>query len=440
MQLKKLFAGIAAAATLLGGMALGTATANAAGPTDIGNHDIWVYSSYGNSGDDFKVPGDDGQLRTREFKYVKVADYANDNATAEGNALSTPAGLDQTLVRNALKAAFDGKDITVPETGDPMAWLGTLTSGMNKGNWGAFNDTLLAGSPALSDVTPTYYGDNTMSSSLLTFTFDTPGLYVIVDQDGDYTVPNPQDDNANCTITYHQIKPILAGTKLSGAMYNGIWQATGYFTLNKVDQKSTATSECFAGDIAFNSVDESNKALAGAKYQLSTVNKDGATVYAKFTLKDGKYVYAGTTTDAKDESTIVVSGADGKVTTSGLAKAEYTVTETAAPEGYAETVNGKNVLPKFALNVKPLFDGAVAVVYEYGAIEGGDPAGYVTISADKQTATVKNQKKSVITQLPLTGAAGIALFTVVAAALLGAGAFGAVRMRRQASAGRSVRA
>ena len=83
--------------------------------------------------------------------------------------------------------------------------------------------------------------------------------------------------------------------------------------------------------------------------------------------------------------------------------------------------------------------GDVANAFKLFTGDSYDAGGMTPLTKDA-TSTVHVEKKSTVTQLPLTGAAGIALFGVIAAALLGAGAFGAVRMRRQASAGRSVRA
>ena len=110
MKMRKLFAGIAAAATLLGGMALGAASAQADGSGTVVKSDV-----------NFTFTAQDAkQLTNRSLNAYKIADYVqygtDDNATY---GVQTADGVDRGTLKTALESAT-GK--TVSETGDLMAW------------------------------------------------------------------------------------------------------------------------------------------------------------------------------------------------------------------------------------------------------------------------------------------------------------------------------
>ena len=107
----------------------------------------------------------------------------------------------------------------------------------------------------------------------------------------------------------------------------------------------------------------------------------------------------------------------GLVQIKGLAAGTYTVEETEAPTSYAQ-----NFKVTFTVTISE--DGKVTF--------GQDALKQVTPSnngATTATATVKNVKN--VTQLPLTGAAGTTLFTVVALLVAGAGVTVAVKSRQR---------
>ena len=152
-------------------------------------------------------------------------------------------------------------------------------------------------------------------------------------------------------------------------------------------------------------VDDAN-ALAGAQFVVK--KKDG-----KF-LKQDTESKAWSSVDDQTDATVFTSGADGLVQFKGLAAGDYTVMETNAPNGYAQ-------------NFKVTFDVSIA---ENGTVTfKQDLLHQVTLPTDGQIATVKNVKS--ITQLPLTGAAGTTLFTVVALLVAGAGVTVAVKSRQR---------
>ena len=141
--------------------------------------------------------------------------------------------------------------------------------------------------------------------------------------------------------------------------------------------------------------------LAGAEFKVSA---DGGETFIKFS-QDANGVYYP---DANGNETLTSADGQGaqktlgKVAVRGLAEGTYTVQETKAPTGYAE-------------NFKVTFTVTI-----------GEDGGEGTLSADvlqqvnTTNKTVLNVKS--ITQLPLTGAAGTALFTVVAVLLAGVAA------------------
>lgn len=151
-----------------------------------------------------------------------------------------------------------------------------------------------------------------------------------------------------------------------------------------------------------------------ASFEFTKYQSDGTTVLAgaKFTVTkgekqlgftksdDGSYVY-----DPTAEPTTLKTPESGKVTVKGLGAGTYTVTETDAPEGYLDLG-----LPSFTVTVNA--NGTVKYT------EASDVFDLVAIAGT--TVSVKNVKS--ITQLPMTGAAGTALFTVLGLLIAGAGA------------------
>ena len=147
----------------------------------------------------------------------------------------------------------------------------------------------------------------------------------------------------------------------------------------------------------FTKQDADGNALAGAEFTISGDNID-----EDYTANGGV--------------TTVTSGDGGKVTFKGLAAGTYTVQETKVPNGFLQ-----NVKPEFTVTIDK--DGNVSFTQDAWHL------------VDPQTVTVKNVKS--VTQLPLTGAAGITMLIVVALLLGGAAALIGVRshsLKRQLTA------
>ena len=114
----------------------------------------------------------------------------------------------------------------------------------------------------------------------------------------------------------------------------------------------------------------------------------------------------------------VVSGADGKIVLNGLAAGKYTFKETGFVAGYA-----KNIVPEFTIEVTIVNNGDIS----YKLTNDNNKLGLAS-TVDK-VIKVKNVKN--VSQLPLTGAAGTTLFTVVALLVAGAGVTVALKSRQR---------
>lgn len=219
------------------------------------------------------------------------------------------------------------------------------------------------------------------------------------------------------TITFASAKSLAGKTIV--VSYTGVVTKDALTGLDgSVDNKATITtnggtsgegkteSKTYGFQFKKIGVDNDANALAGAQFVVK--KKDG-----KF-LKQDTESKAWSSVDDQTNATVFTSGADGLVQFKGLAAGDYTVMETSAPNGYAQ-------------NFRVTFDVSIA---ENGTVTfKQDLLHQVTLPTDDQIATVKNVKS--ITQLPLTGAAGTTLFTVVALLVAGVGVTVAVKSRQR---------
>ena len=181
--------------------------------------------------------------------------------------------------------------------------------------------------------------------------------------------------------------------------------------VNKLDNYGGTEVEAktkFVG-FDFTKVDPDSKGIENVTFQV----KDGDTVLYFVKQNDGSYKKAVSAT-TQGATTNVKTDANGELTFTGLdATKTYTVTETErASDVYLD------IKPSFTVS----FNNNAAVL---SRTDTSDPWGLVNTTAK----TVKNVKS--ITQLPLTGAAGTTLFTVVALLVAGAGVTVAVKSRQR---------
>ena len=181
--------------------------------------------------------------------------------------------------------------------------------------------------------------------------------------------------------------------------------------VNKLDNYGTSVQvPTTFGKFEFTKVDPDGKGIENVTFQ---VKDDDTTLY--FVKQGDGFYKKAASADTQDATINVKTGADGKLSFTGLDKTKtYTVTETARANG-----NYLDIKPSFTVSFN---NNGEAVL---SRTDVSDLWGLVNTTAK----TVKNVKS--ITQLPLTGAAGTTLFTVVALLVAGAGVTVAVKSRQR---------
>lgn len=501
MKMRRLFAGIAAAATLLGGMALGAAGAQADGSGTVVNSKV-----------NFTFTAQDAkQLTNRKLDAYKIADYVQYGTDSDATyGVQTADGVDRNTLVAALKSATDK---AVPETGDLMAWalaegvlpvdgsadengawsnsasrkfveslktatdklgtaeevdLGAAANGTSAtvtlpaglylfvdadysvGTNGAATPSIaiLVGSGDVKDgvlnpltgatvaiknqttaVTKKVNGEDVITASVgqkVTYTItskvpqntqyyseygytytDTPSAGQTVDfdslkvtvadkaltKDTDYTVAKNED--GTFTVTISSIQKQTAGAlitvtyaaKVTEAGASGSKAVTNAVVLSDNGAEATDSTTITNSGFSFTKTDAQGNPLAGATFTIRVPGVDGS-----FTATSDK---------------------NGTVTFKGLADGTYEVNETTVPNGFQQSLRAK-------------FNATI----DNGEVKfrGTDVWGLAPKeSSDKyQVKNVKN-----VTQLPLTGAAGTTLFTVVALLVAGAGVAVALKSRQR---------
>ena len=521
MKMRKLFAGIAAAATLLGGMALGATSAQAgdaattAGSGTIVNNDA-----------KFKFTAQDAkQLTNRKLNAYKIADYVQygtggDDAAYGVQTASTVT--DNSGIKAALKAAVVGTNKTVPTDGsDLMAWAlaegvldttesskDTATGAWKNGASRKFVETLKTRTNMLGDPTVVDLGKNLAKDGLSATVTLPAGLYLFVDADypagtnenatpsiailvgsgnvkngvlnplteatvdiknqtttvsktvsaatasvgqtvtytirskvpqntqyySDYVYTYTDTPSAGQTVNLNSLKVKVANAELKkNTDYTVTEGENGKFTVN-----ITSIMQRNAGDeiVVTYDAEVTEAEATGSKAVTNTVvlSDNGAEAADRTIITNGQFSFTKTDAQGKaladakfeiegqgDASTpsiaTATSDSNGTVTFKGLADGTYKVTETNVPAGFQE-----NLKAAFTVTIA----NGKAVKYAGADIWGLAPSAEVS---GNYTYKVKNVKN--VTQLPLTGAAGTTLFTVVALLVAGAGVTVALKSRQR---------
>ena len=526
MKMRKLFAGIAAAATLLGGMALGATSAQADGATVTDNatftftaeteeqlthanlaaYKIGDYVQYGSdqsvaygvvtnsankaavdsalkaAGVDTADPKVDhlaaalnagtldvsdsrpwdknaagGASTTRAFANAlekeKLANgttvkFAATSGSAEDGYSATvtlPAGIyvfiDSAAATDSVTKAIpmivasgtvntEKKVLTVPIQGaNTVNMKNTNNPGKTKevnNTSAAIGDTLtytLTGT--IANPAPTEFKFTDKPGKGLTIKAGTFKFYVNGEEisaetaASDFTVPTADvtgGDNASFNVTVNN------PSKYAGKTIKVTFQAVindeadaENGVVNKLDNYGTDVEAPtkFTG-FNFTKVDPDDKGIKDVTFQV----KDGDTTLYFVKQGDGSYKKAASA-NTQGATTDVTTGTNGQLSFTGLDKTKtYTVTETKrASDAYLD------IMPSFTVSFNEENGSAVLA-----KTTTSDPWGLVNTTAK----TVKNVKS--ITQLPLTGAAGTMLFTVVALLVAGAGVTIAIKSRQNAEA------
>lgn len=520
MKMRKLFAGIAAAATLLGGMALGATSAQADGAATTAGSGTTVTGSA-----KFKFTAQDAkQLTNRRLNAYKIADYVQYGTGSDATYGVQTAGTvtDQSGIKAALEAAVEGTTKSVPTDGsDLMAWAlaegvldttesskDTATGAWKNGASRKFVETLKTRTNMLGDPTVVDLGKNLAKDGLSATVTLPAGLYLFVD--ADYSAGTNKDATPSIAILVGSgnvengvLNPLTEATvdiknqtttvsKTVSAATASVGQTVNYTITSKVPQNTQYYSDYvytytdtpsagqtvkldslkvtvdgkdlnkgkdyrviegknseFTVDITsikqWNAGDEivvtykatvTSEEAAGSKAVTNTVvlSDNGAEATDRTTITNGQFSF--TKTDAQGKALVgaefkiegqngastpstatVTSDSNGTVTFKGLADGTYKVTETKVPADFQQ-----NLKAAFTVTIA---DGK-AVKYAGADIWGLAPSAEVS---GNYTYKVKNVKN--VTQLPLTGAAGTTLFTVVALLVAGAGVAVALKSRQR---------
>ena len=528
MNLKRVFAGVAAAATMLGGLTLGATTANAEpiviAPTStitVNNaqtghtYTPYLFATFNNAqtvGDttyvDVNTVGSNEGATDVEkamFDAVKsAADVADGDATIPQEYANNPAAYVATFNATQLRAFADAltdaitaedSQIQAPVTGQgptadnntveftlPTGWYAVtdtknspatpgdstastataivatksvpLTITLPQGNGqvgitttGEYN-AKSADAMAPTNVTKSVSAADVHDGQLITYTVtatipaaaagyefygfqfaDTADQGLDVDEDT-VEVKATDAQGKETAVTLAQDAVTLANNKLTVKIQNAkqyagqtltmTYKATPTFgTVNTLTNKVQA--DAFLSQDAFDSTTPDASSAADPvtvkthDVTFTKVGVDGNGLEgAEFAIKnaDGKYgTYAKNKwTWDKTATAAATSDENGEVSFPNIAAGTYTVEEIKAPAGYAQ-----NLLPSFQIKVT---DDGVTLV------NAGTLGLASTVTNGIQVKNVKS-----VTQLPLTGAAGITMLVVVALLIGGAAALIAVRSR-----------
>ena len=461
MKLRKLFAGVAAAATLLGGMAFGATTANAAA-TDAATITVnnaqagYTYTGYKFATFD-NVQGTAPNATSVEVNTVaawkdavyNAADAANGDAAVPAEYAENPAAYVATFDAATARKFTDELTKHIPAGEQGTADV----NGVITATEGWFLVTSKAEKVGKSALVATQITSGNKTYTKITLdaedgqhNIDALGQFNAKDENAPTPPIKKADGNDTVNVGDTVNYTITAVVPPAAAGYD-----TYKYTITDAASKGLNVAKDNANFVVVvkkGSTDGTDKTLAetSGDYTLtqqgSASDENGTVTTIAFpNVKDyaGKTIqvtYQGVvTSDAVDQVTNTatvknnnaqdangvyypdatngsetLTSADGKgtqktlgkVAVRGLAEGTYTVQETKAPTGYAE-------------NFKVTFTVTIGT-------NGGE--GTLAVDTLHQVNTTNKTVLNVksITQLPLTGAAGTMLFTVVAVLLAGVAA------------------
>ena len=406
MKAKSWMAGIAAAATLFaamttpaGAMAEETTAPGASQTSTTCATNGNTITVKGMDADAFKIWNGKTPSGNRTFKVAKVANYKIGDGTSGGSVhLETVKESKDDIIR-AMKElkSNNGESLYMSEdqNGDPMNWLA------NTGQ-----DSLIrtyANHPGVNGTELDKMQVNVDDKNdTMTLTMPNPGLYVI----SDATDPkNQTKDTGDTTVDYSGFNNMLVGTPLEGC---NVSNNTGVVDLTSEANAKTGSTTTVRGGFKFIKVGvgSDRTGLSGATF----------TVYSdkNFTqiLKDAKGV--------KVETTSVGEG--GRVDFSGfkLDAGTYYLKETKVPDGY-----WSGSAAKLKVTMKKNSKGEIELE---SITDMNFPASGLLSYGEDNLWVYRNIKS--ISQLPLTGAMGMAILGVVAVLCIGGASIIIVRARK----------
>ncbi|WP_169171322.1 SpaA isopeptide-forming pilin-related protein [Bifidobacterium oedipodis] len=401
--MRKLFAGLVAAATLFGGLAMGVSSAYAEdGETGDNNSNLSVDTQSAvceengttitltvTDANALKTFTDGVATGNRTFKAVKLANYNLNN----GKYLTLESITEDTGIISKLTALGYNQS----KDGDAMTWLSKTE---NSSKWRTFADDPGIDFTNVSAIDSSKIAIDDKNKTA-TFTMNSSGLWLIVDTSG-AQVYKTNDQ----TTTYHPLKNMLVGTPLTGA--NCPSGNTG-----AVDTKDTSDVDNHP-EFEFKKINAQDHGVQGAIFKVYEGESVDNAKIVFFTGSNGTYTVA--TAETPGAVTELQTPEGGVITLKMLdvTKKSYYVQEYQVASGYKD------------------FKGDFKLTYnedtkKWVATAVNDPNGLVNPSNPKHEylTTVLNVKTP--SELPHTGGAGIAVFSAIG--LLLAGAAGVVYMK-----------
>lgn len=405
MKAKSWMAGIAAVATLFAAM---TAPASAmaeeetapGAPQTSENCEAvgTTITVKGEDADAFKIWEGATSPGSRTFKVAKVAEYKIYNGTSGGSVHLETVGTLKTDIIAAMQRLKSNDGTTLYESenlqGDPMNWLAHQQNELVR----KFADDMPVTGTEL-DKTQVHI-DDTNKTMTLDMSKPGPGLYMIFD------VTNSKKqtkDTGDTTVEYAGFNNMLVGTPLNDSCK--VKNNDGIVDLASDSKAKTGSTTTERGGFKFTKVGvgDDRTHLSGAEF----------TVYSD---KDFEHVL----TDAKGHEVSVKSDANGLVDFSNfkLNAGTYYLKETKVPDGYWSGSAAKLKVMMTNVNGQVKLESITDVSIPTSGLLNDGANGYV----------YHNVKS--ITQLPLTGAMGMAILGVVAVLCIGGASIIIVRARK----------
>lgn len=407
MKAKSWMAGVAAAATLFAAMtAPASAMAEDAGTPDTAQSSTSCKTAgntitvKGKDADAFKTWTNDGKTPSgsRTFKVAKIADYKLDNGESGGLVHLKTVEDSKGAIIEALKnlptntghQLYEGED----NDGDPMNWLANTK-----------NDILIRKYADQPGVTGSALESNSVhvddESKTMTLTMPDAGLYVIFDAT---TPKNQTKDTGDKTIAYDGFNNMLVGTPLADGC--NVSNNKGVVDLTSEPNAKTSSTTTTRGGFQFTKVGvgTDKTGLAGAEF----------TVYSDEHFTQVLH-------DATGKEVKATSSENGGLVDFNNFKLDagtYYLKETVVPNGYWSgsaaklKVTMKN--DQGTIKLESITDTSIPAS---GLLSGG-VNGYAYLNIRS------------ITQLPLTGAMGMAILGVVAVLCIGGASIIIVRARK----------
>ena len=403
MKTRTWMAGIAAVATLFAAM---TAPAGAMAEESDAPGAAQSSTSCATAGNTITVKGEDADAfkiwngntssGNRTFKVAKVADYIIDNGASGGVHLETVKDSKNDILQVVKNLKFENMSVYVDEDlqGDPMNWLA------NNGN-----DTLIREYVNDPGVTGTALDKTQVSvddtNKTMTLTMPGPGLYVIFDS----TMPKQQiKDTGDTTIEYAGFNNMLVGTPLANGC--NVSNNKGVVGLTSGSNAKTGSTTTERGGFEFTKVGVNGTGLSGAEF--TVYSDEGFTQVLKDAATNGEVRVTSNSKGLVDFNSFKLNAGT------------YYLKETVVPTGY-----WSGSAAKLQVKMTKNAQGQVELesITDISALTSG------LLSGDSTSGYVYRNVKN-ITQLPLTGAMGMAILGVVAVLCIGGASIIIVRARK----------